>query len=100
MVERILRYPADVLFFAGTFLILLVFRKENISRCHFYHLKKEKTLRDPIWQKLVICHISGIRCLTLTVFSNVGDEKVQRTDQDPDGFVNSEEETGVEVEGR
>lgn len=38
--------------------------------------------------------------LNLHCFSNVGDKKVQRADQDPDGFVNSEEETGVEVEGR
>lgn len=29
-------------------------------------------------------------------FSNLGDKKVQRADQDPDGFVNSEEEAGVE----
>lgn len=36
-------------------------------------------------------------CLTLALFSNEGDKEVQRDDQDPDGFVNSEDETGVEV---
>lgn len=33
--------------------------------------------------------------LSFDLFSNVGDEKVQGTDQGANGFVNSEKKTGV-----
>ena len=44
-------------------------------------------------------HYSCISCSTLTVLSVVGDKKIQRADQDANGFVNSEEEAWVKVGG-
>lgn len=48
-----------------------------------------------------VSHNTWIRCSTFIVLLlNVGDETVQRTYKDPDGFVNSKEEAGVKGKRR